>query len=207
MVAINKTHVNSQAVQFVTGEVIAKGDATLLVKCGQQSLVAKTALSFLFVPEIHDQVLIMQSNDHAFIMQILARPTELPLALRIDNALMIEAEHAQLHIQAEALHLHSASLVMQHEQVDLAWQHTCLQGESLSASVADVNVESTFCHYVLDTLSVKAKNVLHWIEDLKQQMLGRLHVSVQKHYQLDCESVDIYSQKDVKIDAKQIHLG
>lgn len=201
-------------VQFLSAEVIAKGDHVLLVKCGTKSFQAKTALSFLFTPEIHDHVLLIMQGEENFIIQILHRPSAIPLQLRLQQDLMIQAVNASIHVQAEHLSLQGESLSLHHdlvqstaETVDLAWQQTQFQAKALNATVDQVNVKSQFCDYVVDTLSVKAKRVLHWIDDLKQQMLGRLHVSVQKHYQLDCESVDIYSKEDVKIDAKQIHLG
>lgn len=209
-----KNLVNQTALACLTAEVMAKGDHVLLVKCGKDMVSAKTALSFLFVPEIHDQVLLTPHNDEYFVIQILQRPSALPLQLRIHNELTINAANAAIHIQTEHLSLQGESLHLQHDfvqstanEVDLAWQQTQLQAASLNATVDQVNVKSQFCDYIVDTLSVKAKSVLHWIDDLKQQMLGRLHVSVQKHYQLDCESVDIYSKEDIKMDAKQIHMG
>jgi len=214
MKVIEKNTSNQTALPFLTAEVIAKGDHMLLVKCGKNVVQATTALSFLFVPEIHDKVLLMMNGEENFIIQILQRPSVIPLQLRIHNDLAIHAVNAAIHVQAESLHLQGEALILNHDAiqstaaaVDLTWQQTQFQAKELNATVDQVNLKSHFCDYVVDTLSVKAKNVLQWIDDLKQQMLGALHVSVQKHYQLDCESVDIYSKEDIKMDAKQIHMG
>lgn len=199
---------------FLQAEVIAKGDATYIVKAELQTFHVKTAFSFLFMPEIHDQVLLTRINDSYYISQIMARLSAVPLQLRIVNALTINAAQAQLIVQAEQLSLQGATLNLQHEKVhseatrvDLAWQQTQLVSEHLTADIEYVQLTSEIGDYHVNQLTLKAKRVLQWISDLKQQMLGRLHVSVQKHYQLDCESVAIYSQDEVTIDAKQIHLG
>jgi len=199
-------------VNFIMAEVIVKSDEYYVVKHEQSSIKVKTASSFLFVPEIHDQVLVVFRNEQAYILQILERVSDSPLTLRSTKPLFLQT--SALHCQAElvslsgqSLHLDHQELHTQSEQVHLQWQQTVYQGQQCHVELDRVRVTTRLCDYVVDTLTMKAKHVLEWIDDLKQQMLGRLHVSVQKNYQLDCESVEIYSQNDVKIDAKQVHLG
>jgi hypothetical protein len=197
---------------FSVAEVIAKGDEYYVLKHEQGSIRAKAASSFLFVAEIHDQVLVLINADQAYIVQILERVGDIPLTLRSHDALILQTP--QLQCQAEVLSLRGQALHLDHnyveahsEHVHLHWQQTVIEGEACHADLERVRLTTKVCDYVVDTLTVKAKHVLEWIDELKQQMLGRLHVSVQKKYQLDCESVDIYSQQDVKIDANQVHLG
>lgn len=197
---------------LAVGEVMAKSNQWYLVRYGTQTLAAQCATSFLFVPEIHDQVLLVLQGEETFITQILQRKADLPLEMRATDPLVLNAKHVQayidnLHLQGEAVHLKYQHLQSRSEQVDLQWQHTHYQGKNCGVELEKAQLTAEYCHTFFDTLTVKAKHVLQWIEQLKQQMLGRLHISVDKHYQLDCQSADIYSQEDVKIDAKQIHLG
>lgn len=202
----------SDPVTFLLADVIAKGDEYYLVKHGTHTWSARCASSFLFVPDIHDRVLIVKNDTEVYISQIVHRSSGLPLVLRIAEALAIQGQHLQcevdfLHLSGQALSIQQQQVAIDSERVDLAWRDTSLIGQHAQVEVEHMAIKSGLCEAVIDSLTVKAKHVLHWIEELKQQMLGRLHISVQKHYQLDCDSADIYSQHDVKIDAKQIHLG
>ncbi len=206
--------IDTHAIHFSVAEIIAKSDHHYVVKIAGHSVLAKTAMSFLFIPDIHDQVLLITTNEQYFINQILHRPSNLPLEFRIDNELMINAAHAAVIINAEQLHftsqtttLNTQALDSRADHVTLNWQQTDYQGQHCAIDLNSITLQANQCNSVIEHLTLKAKHVLQWISDLKQQMLGRLHISVQKHYQLDCESADIYSQRDVKIDASQIHLG
>lgn len=202
----------TSAVTFLLADIIAKSDEYYLVKHGTHTWSARCASSFLFVPDIHDRVLVLKSDREVYISQIVHRNSGQPLVLRITDALAIQGQHLQcdvdfLHLSGQALSIQQQQVSIDSDRVDLAWRETSLIGQHAQFEVEEVAIKSGLCDAVIDSLTVKAKHVLHWIEELKQQMLGRLHISVQKHYQLDCDSVDIYSQQDVKIDAKQIHLG
>lgn len=212
MLASAEIQPSTASVTFLLADVIAKGDEYYLVKQGAKTWSARCASSFLFVPDIHDRVLVLKSDDEVYISQIVHRSSGQPLVLRIAEALAIQGQH--LHCEVDFLNLSGQALDIQQQQlhidsdrVDLAWRDTRLTGQHAQVNVEHIAVKSGLCDAVIDSLTVKAKHVLHWIEELKQQMLGRLHISVQKHYQLDCDSADIYSRQDVKIDAKQIHLG
>jgi hypothetical protein len=215
MLAAQKMHENSHTLQLITAEVIAKGDDSYMVKAeGQSGLSwhAKCASSFLFVPEIHDTVLLMAGEKTCFILHILQRSCDTPLQLRMPKALSIDAVDLHCHVDlltlsGQSMQLHHQHVASSSETVELNWQQTLYQGLECQMAVDKASIKARLMDSCLDTFTLKAKRVLHWVEELKQQMLGRMHISVQKHYQLDCESVDIYSQKDVKIDAKQIHLG
>lgn len=199
-------------VTFLLADVIAKSDEYYLVKYGAQTCTARCASSFLFIPEIHDRVLLLHSDSETYISQIVHRSSGLPLTLRAADNLVIQSPHLQceidvLNLSGQTLSIQQQHIDMESDQVDLAWRQTSLIGQQGQFELEQVAIKSSICDAFIDSVTVKAKHVLHWIDELKQQMLGRLHISVQKHYQLDCDSADIYSQQDVKIDAKQIHLG
>lgn len=197
--------------EWLVAEVIAKGHRVYSLKSAQQTFNAVTATSFLFVPEIHDRVLVFKQHDDAYISQILARSSVEPLALRVPvlnvEATTLQCDIGLLSLAGDTLSLQPTHLEAQSATADVQWQQTVFHGEQCHVELDRVSLISRLSDYCIDTLSAKIKNSLQWIETLSQQMLGRCHISVQKHYQLDCESVDIYSQEDVKIDAKQIHLG
>lgn len=180
-----------------------------------QLIKARQAFSCLLTPVVDDEVLVFKEGHEYYILSIIHRPKTADLTITLghhlrlvstDNSLKVNAQNISLHA-ADTLSLQASSQNMECDQGTFSIQCAQFKGEELQFSYRSLKMFCDCIQTISDTINTQAIRVYQWVEELEHQLLGRLRTIVKHHYRIDCEEIEIYSEGDAKIAAKQVQLG
>jgi len=93
------------------------------------------------------------------------------------------------------------------KQANLRFEHTMVEGESLTSTLARSKLIIGRLETVAQRVFQRAVNSFSRIENLQQTQVGKIRTLVTEDYYLKAQNTDIHAEKDVKINGNKIHLG
>ncbi|KTD65735.1 DUF3540 domain-containing protein [Legionella spiritensis] len=175
---------------------------TYHILAGNQLLPARKAVSCLLKPQIDDLVQVFFHPDHSpFILSILSRQNQV-------EADMDFGRHQDVVLKSRNLHLHATdSIRVSAPACRINSDNTSLEGTQLSLRYRKMAFVADFLEQIHDMVSLSASRSFQVIKQFKQSVVSSLRTIVHHTHRMDCNQLEIHSENDAKIKAKQIHLG
>ena len=93
------------------------------------------------------------------------------------------------------------------DDAELDLLRASLRGERVDAAIERVRVTAERVETIADRAVQRFKNVFEKVEGLKQQRLGRLRALVGESIEWQSQRATLVTEREVRIDGEQIHLG
>ncbi|MCM5680918.1 DUF3540 domain-containing protein [Schlegelella sp. S2-27] len=190
----------TQAIVQAMGEVERNREGHVAVSTGQGLLQARLAVSCLVQPECGDTVLVALRGRQAFVLAVLERASDVPIAMQLPRS-------ASLSVQGD-LRLEATGTVSLHgEAVEAVAQRISLVGKAVHW-LADT-LESTACRMkqIAELWTVQTKSHHRHVEDMEMVRAGHIDMRAEQVMHLNAEHTVMKSRELVKIDGKQIQVG
>ncbi|MCW7540759.1 DUF3540 domain-containing protein [Aquabacterium sp. A7-Y] len=190
----------TQAVVQALGEVERSRDGVVVVSSERGLLQARLAVSCLVQPECGDTVLVALRGPQAYVLAVLERASEAPLAMVLPCS-------ASLSVQGD-LRLQARGAIS-------------LQGEAVEAVAGRISLVGQAVHWLADTLestaarmkqvaglwTVQVKSHHRHVEDMEMVRAGHVDLRAEEVLHLNAGHTVMKSRELVKIDGKQIQVG
>jgi hypothetical protein len=178
----------------LVGVVRSKDDGGMAVAAPGATLSARRAFSCLAEPEVGDTVLVARLDDgeSAFVLAILERETDAPLALRSPRDTEVRV--------AGKLSLVADDATIAAPKFSLVSGAAELHATRLTAIVG--SAEALF-----ERVMQRARQVLRVVEELDHLRAGRIDYEAESVMSLHAENTTLTADGLVKMDGQQIQLG
>jgi hypothetical protein len=188
----------------------------LVVRVGDRSVKARRAVSCLVEPGVGDRVLVALS-DESFVLAVLCREHraegvtlsvegDVTLRSRGGKLAMVASEAVTLtsakRVEVTAPELEVRAMATSFFSASLSYVGRTLDGEIDRIKVAARTVDRTF-----DRVSERIKRSFRTIEQIERVRAQELDVDVEGNLNVHADNTIMSSEKLVKIDGEQIHLG
>lgn len=176
---------------------------------------AQPAFSCLVTPLVDDDVLLFKDDNNYFILSIIHRHKTNDLSIKLGDNLSLANENNNLKINApnisliaeDTLMLNASSQYINCEKAKFSIKKALFSGDELNFTYQSVKMICNCFQTISDTINTQAIRVYHWIDELEHRLVGQLRTIVKRTYRIDCDEMEILSEGDTKIVAKQIQLG
>jgi Protein of unknown function (DUF3540) len=194
----------------------AEGPGSFAVRLATGTFGARRAKSCLVAPEAGDRVLCAIEGDGVYIIAVLAGREGAPTKIAADGDLTLEARGGRVAVRghegvdvatAGAVGLTGAEVHVRAKTGTVAVGELGFFGKLVQAEVGKVAVLAEHLDSVVTRLSVRAKRVFRFVEDLDQTRAGTVDVRAQTLLGLRAENAVISARVLTKVDGEQIHLG
>jgi hypothetical protein len=179
-------------------------------------ITAIKAASCLLTPAIGDEVLFVQvPPSRAFILAVLSQANITQQTYHLSPMVALTANDGQLNLQAQSLNcitaesisLTSNSLHFFAERAKVNVSNYDFNAEYVHNSIAHLQNTVAVCDETISNYNFNAEQVFEYVTEIQHQVLGNYHSIVQQNYHLDCDTMDVYAEGDIKLQGDQIALG
>ena len=199
-----------------TGVVTLVGEQHYQVSTKSGTVTAIKADSCLLTPQKNDSVIVAEMDyDLAVIIAIIKQANREQQTYQLNPGVHLTTNNGQLAIISEQFDCIAS------QQANIYTQNLSLNAENAAAKFNRYTINTTFYSEMIghlesvaaiidqtvETHNFTAKHSFEEISELQHRVIGNLHMLVDKNYRLDCETADIYSEGDIKLEAAQIHMG
>ena len=199
------------------GTVASTAGAALVVRVGDREVTARRAVSCLVEPVVGDRVLCALS-DESFVLAVLVKGERRDpgVTLSFDGDVTLRSRGGKVAVVAsEAVTLASGKKVeVSAPELEVRAMKTSFFSASLSyigrtldAEIDRVTVVAQTVDRTIDRVRERLKRSFRTIEEIEQVKAKELDVDVEGNVSVHADNTIMSSEKLVKIDGEQIHLG
>jgi hypothetical protein len=177
---------------------------------------ALRAKSCLVAPEVGDKVLCAVDGDGVYMVAVLAGHQGAATKIAADGDLTLEARGGRValcgHVGVDvasggAVGISGAEVHVRARKGTVAVEELGFFGRLVQAEVAKVAVLAEQVDSVVSRLSLRAKRVFRFVEEVDQTRAGTVDVRAQSLLGLRAENAVISARVLAKVDGEQIHIG
>lgn len=180
------------------------------------TVTAIKADSCLLAPAKNDQVLIAEVDfELAVIIAIVKQADRNQQTYQLNPGVHLTTHQGKVAIfseqfdciAAQQVNLYGQQLNLTANRANVNTQNYTLTSDFYSEEVGHLESVAAVVDQNVESYHFMAKNAFETISELQHRVIGNLHMLVDKNYRLDSETVDIYSEGDMKLQAEQIHMA
>lgn len=201
---------------LVIGAVSKVNNDSYHVTTAMGAIHAIKAASCLLTPQKGDEVIIAELEfSSAVIIAIVKQANDKQQSYQLSPEVHLTTHEGKLAVVSKQFNCIAS------EAANIYSQNLTINAETATASYSNYNFNSQFCTQTIgqhestiasmtqtvDSYNFTAKHAFEKISELHHQVLGQLHMLIDKNYRVDCESADFFAENDIKMDADQIHMG
>lgn len=178
---------------------------------------AKRAVSCLVAPREGDRALVATSQKgEAFVLAILERQDEGPVAIAVEGDLELRAPAGRVRVAAGQgvdvgttgdLHFVADELRMNAREGSLFIETLAFVGGVAKLDLERVKSTIGFCDQVLERLSQKVKRSYRFVEEVDVTRAKQVDVRAEENVHVRGRNAMVTAEVLVKMDGQQIHLG
>jgi hypothetical protein len=120
---------------------------------------------------------------------------------------MLEKVRSRFALTRRGAAIRAERLNMNADRAELNFERTQIRGERARAEIKNVHVEGERLERTFDTVITNAKNAYESVEELSQQLVGRLRTIVSDAWHVRSKRTLLRSDENTQIDGKKIDLG
>ncbi len=195
----NNTSVFTQAIVHEVGEVEQARTEAVTISTPGGIRKAQLALSCLVQPVAGDTVLIAAHGDNIYVLSVLARACEAPIALRLSRSTEL-AVNGDLRLKAHLVRLQATDIEMTADALTLLSRAARWMTDTLDTSAKRIR-------QISETFSLHAKGYQRHIEDMELARVGHMDLRAREIPNMHAKHAVLKSTELVKIDGKQIQVG
>ena len=120
---------------------------------------------------------------------------------------MLEKVRTRFALSRRAAGLTADRLTMKADRAELEFDRTEIRGERAESDIKNVRVNGERFERTFDTVITNAKNAYESVEELSQQLVGRLRTIVRDAWHVRSKRTLLRSDENTQIDGKKIDIG
>lgn len=201
-----------------TGTVKGKSGSFFVLETQEGLINARKAFSCIVEPEPGDKVLVNISERECYILSILERPFEhgQNLSLEFPADAKFKAPNGQIDIiSSKDLNILSAGKTdLFSSKLNISSMDAEMKAKRFKSSMDEVDVTAKKITLFSETLISMAKrvtqtaqNIMRKVEGVETVSAGNLIQNIKKVFSQNSGHTVFTAKKDMKIDAKRIHMG
>ncbi|WP_164557811.1 DUF3540 domain-containing protein [Massilia atriviolacea] len=203
------------AIHTIATVVADLGHGNFLLDLHGGTLTCKRAASCLLHPDTGDKVLVSgPSRQQSYLIAVLERDSARTARVGVDGAMTIGYGGALQVLSDDAIRLESASLSLASGQLDIRADSAVVVAQELSyhgrqwqGALGVLRHTGQALEMLLDKVRQVARVCYRQVEQTDHLRAGQLDYQARDYVRLHGDHVMVTSDKLLKMDSKQIHLG